>query len=50
MTGRKGRGKIKARLLTSFAAALLDPLGVGDVVVTSFAVVKCSKTSTVGVR
>lgn len=34
----------KARLLTSLAAALLDPLWVCDVVVTSFAVEKCSKS------
>lgn len=31
-------------LLTSLAAALLDPLWVCDVVVTSFAVEKCSKS------
>lgn len=49
--GRVGRGerggasaRAKARLLTSLAAALLDPLWVCDVVVTSFAVEKCSKS------
>lgn len=44
VTGSEGLGGIKTQLLTSFAAALLDPFGVRDVVVTSFAVVKCSKT------
>ena len=47
--GKEGRrwGKIKAQLLTSFAATLLDPLRVCDVIVTSFAVEKCSKSDTV---
>lgn len=45
VTGHEGLGRIKTQLLTSFAAALLDPFGVRDVVVTSFAVVKCSKIS-----
>lgn len=40
-------GKIKAQLLTSLAAALLDPFGVCDVIMTSFAVEKCSKSDTV---
>lgn len=39
----------KAQLLTSFAATLLDPLRVCDVVVTSFAVEKCSKSDAVTV-
>lgn len=41
---KKKKKKAKARLLTSLAAALLDPLWVCDVVVTSFAVEKCSKS------
>lgn len=45
----KAQGKIKTQLLTSFAATLLDPFRVRDVVMTSFAVVKCSKISTVSV-
>lgn len=40
-------GGTKTLILTSFAATLLDPFGVADVVVTSFAVVKCSEISTV---
>lgn len=48
-----GRGvdgaKQMARLLTSLAATLLDPLRVRDVVVTSFAVEKCSESDTVTV-
>lgn len=42
--GGLSRAKAKAQLLTSLAAALLDPLWVCDVVVTSFAVEKCSKS------
>lgn len=43
--GASSRAKqTKAQLLTSLAAALLDPLWVCDVVVTSFAVEKCSKS------
>lgn len=45
VTGSEGLGRIKTQLLTSFAAALLDPFGVRDVIVTSFAVVKCSEIS-----
>lgn len=45
VTGSEGLGRIKTQLLTSLAAALLDPFGVRDVVVTSFAVVKCSEIS-----
>lgn len=45
-SGRRERGgaSSRARILTSLAAALLDPLWVCDVVVTSFAVEKCSKS------
>lgn len=35
---------MRVQLLTSFAATLLDPLRVCDVVMTSFAVEKCSKS------
>lgn len=47
--GLDGGGNTKAQLLTSFAATLLDPLRVCDVVVTSFAVEKCSKSDAVTV-
>lgn len=50
LIGRKGgasMGLNKVQLLTSFAATLLDPLRVCDVVMTSFAVEKCSKSDTV---
>lgn len=45
VTGSERWSKIKTQLLTSFAATLFDPFGVGDVVVTSLAVVKCSETA-----
>lgn len=46
--GKEGSGgdEATARILTSFAATLFDPFGVCDVIVTSFAVEKCSAGKT----